>query len=104
MYGGIALRELAVAPLLRLSHSSSIAAPWRKNGSTPRGEIVWERSFALGQRRDALNVTVLYNPHTSTSRTLYATLLLEDEAPRIPASIRREVRAFTKRLETPETA
>jgi hypothetical protein len=96
MYGGIAFRELAVAPLQRLSAKSP--PEWVQRGTTERGEQIWDRKVSPDTPRPAFHVTVLYSPDSGESRSLYCTSIVDDEVPRIPSQMRWETAVFIEEL------
>ncbi|GAC1333716.1 MAG: hypothetical protein NVS2B16_31440 [Chloroflexota bacterium] len=93
MIGGSLLRDLGMI----LSDAGDTA--WRDRGKTHDGELIWECTFAGKRYPHAFLVTVILDPQSGTTRTLYAAHTVgADQPPRIPLSIRRSVDAFVQRL------
>lgn len=100
MLGGELLRELAAGRRLRGTLHCTDQDTWSRAGDLPSGEQVWERTFSLGKAGILLVVTVLVDGPTCSTRTFYtARVSVEDDVPRIPSAVRRQVEAFARSFE-----
>jgi hypothetical protein len=99
MVGEALLRDLVFTPVRREVGWGRAAHGWSRTDSSLIGPQVWERCFqSKGSSSDVL-VTVHFDPHTRVIQTLYAACMSErDEAPRIPAHVRKEAHAFAQDL------
>lgn len=93
MIGGSLLRDLGVVTV------DERVGDWTERDSAPSGERVWECRLDAKRGDPSFLVTVLFNPETGASRTLYAAYAPDlARLPRVSSSIRRRVEHFVQHL------
>jgi hypothetical protein len=96
MQGGPGLREPSVQSG---ASQATTGGRWYEVSRAAEGGSAWERVFRENGRREEFLVTVLFDPVSGKTRTLYTASTTEiDRVPRIPPHVRREAEDFVKQL------